>query len=228
MDLLKESLIIIPAYNEELSIGETLKSLSKVFTNILVVDDASTDKTVEIAKLYTQNIISHLYNVGQGGAIQTAIDFFQTKTNYKYLITFDADGQHQTEDAYNLLKECDKKNYDLVIGSRFLSKKSIENIPKTKRQILKLAAIFESKLSNLKMTDAHVGLRVLSKKMCSLTKLQNFRMAHSTEILLIASRNNLTVKEEPVFIKYNEYGQNILNSFNIILDLCFFLLSDKK
>ena len=109
MDLLKESLIIIPAYNEELSIGETLKSLSKVFTNILVVDDASTDKTVEIAKLYTQNIISHLYNVGQGGAIQTAIDFFQTKTNYKYLITFDADGQHQTEDAYNLLKECDKK-----------------------------------------------------------------------------------------------------------------------
>ena len=113
------------------------------------------------------------------------------------------------------------------MGSRFINSISIHNIPKTKIPILKLATIIENRLSKLHMTDSHVGLRVLSKRLCKELKLHNYRMAHSTEILLIASRNNLKVKEAPVTIKYNEYGQNVLNSINIMLDLFYFLISEK-
>tara|TARA_Y100001968_G_C19235444_1_gene656650 strand:+ start:237 stop:920 length:684 start_codon:yes stop_codon:yes gene_type:complete len=227
MDFLKDALVVVPAYNEELRIGLTLRELSKIFPHILVVDDASNDNTVLIAKQFTNLIISHIYNLGQGGAIQSGVDFFKISNCYKYLITFDADGQHDPHDAKKLLSVCVQSDYDLVVGSRFLNSKSIKQIPKTKRFFLKLANKIENKITDLDLTDAHVGLRVFNRNFCSNLQLYKYRMAHSTEILLHASRNNLKIKEVSVFIKYKEYGQSIMNSINIILDIVYLLIAKK-
>ena len=125
-------LVVLPAYNEESYIEKTLEELSLVFPYILVVDDCSSDNTAKIARKYTSLVISHLFNLGQGGAIQTGINYFREVKKFNYLITFDADGQHRAIDALEMVKICEEKSYDLVVGSRFIRKNSQKLIPNTK------------------------------------------------------------------------------------------------
>ena len=97
-------LVTIFAYNEEKNISNVIKSLSKNFKNILVVDNNSEDSTVEKAKKYRVFLIKHRYNLGKSESMKTALEFAKIK-KFKYLAFMDSDGQHQAND---LKKICEK------------------------------------------------------------------------------------------------------------------------
>lgn len=118
-------LILIPAYNEEENIGTFLESMkcSRIVgeADILVIDDASKDRTAEIAREHGVKVISQVYNMGYGAALQLGYKY-ATNHEYDYVLQLDADGQH---DASNLdvLYECltnSQRDCDIIIGSRFL------------------------------------------------------------------------------------------------------------
>ena len=124
----KEVLIIIPAYNEVGKISEVLKALERpeisVFSDVLVMDDASRDGTNIIAKRRGHQVVTHVYNLGYGSGLQTGYKYADRR-GYDYVIQMDADGQHDPENVKRIYEELKKKDEkgkypDIVIGSRFV------------------------------------------------------------------------------------------------------------
>lgn len=117
-------LIVIPAYNEEESIGVFLDKLMATdivkSADVLVVNDASTDRTVEIASGYDVTVISQIYNMGYGTALQLGYKY-AVKYGYEYILQLDADGQHDVCNLQLLYDALQTGKYDIVIGSRFVA-----------------------------------------------------------------------------------------------------------
>lgn len=106
--------ILVPAYNEELSIGETISRLRELYPEfeVLVVDDGSTDNTLQVAMEAGANVWPHPYNIGNGAAIKSGLRVAQGE----WIVMMDADGQHAPEDVFRLLEF--KDTYDMVVGAR--------------------------------------------------------------------------------------------------------------
>ena len=128
MNGVKEVLIIIPAYNEEKNINKVLDKLEEPeiteIADILVMNDASSDNTNWIVKQRNHAVVTHIFNLGYGSALQLGYKY-AIRRNYKYVIQMDADGQHDVcniPKIYEALKTKDSDgNYpDIVLGSRFL------------------------------------------------------------------------------------------------------------
>ena len=215
-----DCLVIVPVYNGEETITKTIKNLEKYFKNILVINDGSDDCTLDLIKNNNLKFINHLINIGQGGALESGMLFFIKKTNFKYLITFDADGQHIAKEAFSLLSELKNKKAYACIGSRFKNKNI--KIPLIKRIILKLACIYEKFFFSIKLTDAHNGLRAISRDLVknNLLPLKNYDMSHATEISHKICLSGKHFIEYPVNILYDEKAsQSPLNGINILLRL---------
>lgn len=220
MLLIDSTLIIIPCYNMNSTIQNTVKDLKNYFKHILIIDDFSNEKVSDLNFPENVDIVRHQFNTGQGGAIQTGIYIFKEFfKSFNYLITFDADGQHRALDAFFMLKKIYDENLSMITGTRFLSKESIREIPPKKRFFLRCATKIENLITGLSNTDTHNGLRVIHRNFAQIIELNNFKMAHSTEIMKIAVSKKISMAEYPVFIKYNSSGQSIFGSITIITDL---------
>ena len=106
--------VLIPAYNEEQSIGQTLRKIKELYPEfeLLVVDDGSTDNTLQEAMDAGANVWPHPYNIGNGAAIKTGIRLAKGE----WLIMMDADGQHDPADIARILEY--RESYDMVVGAR--------------------------------------------------------------------------------------------------------------
>jgi glycosyltransferase involved in cell wall biosynthesis len=213
--------IVIPAYNEEGSIGGTIADLKKHgYNNIIVIDDGSTDQTFRSAKRSGAVIISHPINLGQGSALQTGMEY-ALYSGAEAIVTFDADGQHMAGDIAALLKPIRSGKADAALGSRFLNKKS--NIPWTKKLILKAGAFLLFLMYGILLTDAHNGLRAFTADAAAKMNLESHGMEHASEIIEKIKLEKIRYIEVPVTIKYTSYsikkGQRISNSFNILFKM---------
>jgi len=212
--------IVIPVYNEESVIRGVVIELKKFFKNIVIVNDGSTDKTIHALSGLNLTIINHPYNMGQGAALQTGINYCRDKDT-DYVITFDGDGQHSVDDALFLIKTLKQQKLDVVLGSRFMGDTISMPIPRL--ILLKIAILINYIFTGIKLSDAHNGLRAFNKITINTLSLKQNRMAHATEILSIIANNKLTFTEVPVTIKYTEYslmkGQRIGNAINILMDI---------
>lgn len=114
-------LTIIPAYNEAANIGSVLDSIKKsdFNTDVLVIDDCSTDDTATIVRQTGINCITNLFNMHYAWAIQTGLKYARDH-NYDYAILMDADGQHLISEAAKLYDTTIKTKSDIIIGSRYL------------------------------------------------------------------------------------------------------------
>ena len=106
--------IILPTYNEEMSVGETINKIKQLHPDfeILVVDDGSTDNTMKVAMDAGANVWPHPYNIGNGAAIKTGLRC----ASGEWVVMMDADGQHDPADIKKML-EC-KDTHDMVVGAR--------------------------------------------------------------------------------------------------------------
>lgn len=220
---LQDVFIIIPAYNEEKMIDKVIEGIKKEgFSNIIVVDDGSTDNTSLAAKKSGAKVLRHVVNLGQGAAIETGLSYARKK-NASIIVTFDADGQFLASEIKKVIKPILEKKADIVLGSRFLGKTI--NMPFLKKITLKLAIIFTDIFSDIKLTDTHNGFRAFSKKALNKIFINHSQMAHASDIIDQIKRNNLKYEEVPVTVVYSDYsikkGQSILNGIKIIIDLIF-------
>ena len=109
-----ELTILLPAYNEEQSIGRTIREIKEFYPDfeILVVDDGSIDRTKEEAVKAGANVMKHPHNIGNGAAIKTGLRY----ASGEWVLMMDADGQHKPSDIANLLAH--KDEYEMVVGAR--------------------------------------------------------------------------------------------------------------
>ena len=111
------SLVFIPAFNEQVSIGKVIDELLSLDLSVLIVDDGSKDRTDEIISEKNVEIISHEDNLGYEKALSTGFNA-ACNGNYTYALSFDADGQMNTLDVIRFISIADKTKADLVVGIR--------------------------------------------------------------------------------------------------------------
>lgn len=209
--------VIVPAYNESARIGFVLQSMVGRCPHIVVIDDGSRDETSLIASASRCHVLRHVINRGQGAALQTGIDY-ALRNGARYIVTFDADGQHSLADLPAILGPLMRREADVTLGSRFLNSSS--NVPRIRRAALRMATLFTGLVSGVKLTDCHNGLRGLTRKAASRIRLRQDRMAHASEIYDQIRQAKLSYLEVPVTIRYSRdtlaKGQSLWNSFSVL------------
>jgi glycosyltransferase involved in cell wall biosynthesis len=120
------------------------------------------------------------------------------------VVTFDADGQHSASDVPRLVRPVAEGRADVVLGSRFLEHAA--GVPVARRTLLRLAVVFTGVMSGIRLTDAHNGLRALSRRAAQQLDLQLDRMAHASEIVDQIVRTGLPILEVPVEVRYTPYS----------------------
>ena len=213
---------IVPMYNEEQVISQVVKDLRSIFPHVICIDDGSNDKSAAKALEAGALVLRHVVNIGQGAALSTGFSWVQSQSQFSYVVTFDADGQHRPEDALRLVTELVRKQVDVVFASRFLDQDQA-TIPLAKRLVLKTVTKITKSLTDVELSDAHNGLRALTVDASRQVNLTQNGMAHATQFVSLVLQANLKYVEIPVTILYTPYsrskGQSLLNSINIALDL---------
>ena len=213
--------IVIPVYNEGAVISDVVERTRETFPNIVCVDDGSRDDSAAHIAETGAHLVRHPVNLGQGAALQTGIAYALAQPGMRYLVTFDADGQHRVEDAETMLAVARTEGADVVLGSRFLEQN--EQIPLLKRIVLRTVVMLSPTARKLKLSDAHNGLRVLNREAASRLRITMNGMAHASEIVGFLASADLLVREVPVTILYTDYsrskGQSLINGVNILFDL---------
>src|ERR1700724_726692 len=187
--------LIIPAYNEAAVIGRVVADVVRRGYKVAVIDDGSTDETGRNASIAGAVIVTHPINLGQGAALQTGIQF-ALRQGADTIVTFDADGQHRSNDIEGLIEALATHNADFALGSRFLG--GAVAMPLSRRILLTAATWFTRLTTGLNVSDTHNGLRAMT-------------------------RSGLRYVEVPVTIEYSRYslakGQRLTDSLRILVDL---------
>lgn len=208
--------VVIAAYNEGERLAVTLRGLLPFARNVVVVDDGSRDDTAAIAGRFPVWVLKHPINRGQGAALQTGLDFALAK-GAEILVTFDADNQHDASDLPAVIAPVLAGTAEVALGSRFLGR--VENIPTSRKLILKAGVLFTRFVSRIAVTDTHNGFRAFSRSAAERIRITQDRMAHASEILDEIRARGLRYVEVPVTIRYSaatlEKGQSSWNALRV-------------
>lgn len=218
--------LVVPLYNEAQVIGDVVRTLRQDFPKVVCVDDGSTDGSAAAAREAGAVVVQHPVNLGQGAALQTGFEYVLRDPETRYAVTFDADGQHQVADVTTMLARARAEDLDVVFGSRFLDERTEAGL--LKRLVLRAAVAYTNLSTGTRLTDAHNGLRVLSRDVVAGIDITQNRMAHASEIVaqigaLQVDGRPVRYAEEPVHILYTDYskakGQSLWNAVNILAEL---------
>jgi polyprenyl-phospho-N-acetylgalactosaminyl synthase len=217
MEKMQKIYIVIPAFNEAGSIGKVIGDLFYYgYKDIVVIDDASTDKTSETVKNFNVYLIKHPVNMGPGAAIKTGIDF-ALLDGADIIVTFDADGQHLAKDISNLVKPIISNKADITLGNRFLNKTS--KVPIFKKIILKAGALLMFLMYGILSSDSHNGLKAINRSAALKIDIRSNGWEYCSEVIEEIMLKKVKYMEVPVTVKYTDYsikkGQKIYNSFYI-------------
>jgi glycosyltransferase involved in cell wall biosynthesis len=217
----KRTLVVIPAYNEQDALPQTIDSLQSLPANfeLLVVNDGSTDDTALVASrlstvsLPSLHVISLPLNGGIGIAVQTGYLFAVQQQRFDYVIQFDGDGQHDTNAIGQLVDTCERYDLDLCIGSRFLPE-SLPGFRSTwlRRFGIRFLAWLISLLGGARVTDPTSGLRCAGRRAWTIFATQYPDDYPEPESLFWCIRNRLRVGEIPAVMHERFTGASSIHT----------------
>lgn len=191
-------LIIIPAYNEEESLGGVIEAVKSVGppSDILVVNDGSHDKTSSIAGRYDVTVVDHPYNMGIGAAMETGYRY-ALRAGYDIAVQVDADGQHPAGQIKHLVEPIIKNAAHVVVGSRFLGKG--EYRPSVARFAgMALFSKLVSVILREKVTDTTSGFRAAGREVIEFFSSGYPDDYPEVEALVLLHKKGFDIMEVPV------------------------------
>ena len=208
--------VLLPAYNEEVSIASMIILSENYADEVIVVDDGSNDRTAQIAEKTNATVIRHEKNKGKGAALKTGFDYVKNK-DFDILVTIDADGQHNPEDLYNMYPPIENGEADVVIAAR-----DFNDMPRGRKfgntVMNYITYIFQGKM----VKDSQSGLRAFSRKAAQMITLNSPQYGVSSEIIGEIERKNLKLKEVPMTTIYDqrtiEKGTNLFVGLKIVFE----------
>lgn len=215
-----KTLVIIPAYNEELNIEKTVNKIikynkkSKNQIDYVVINDGSTDETLNVCRKNNYNVIPLIKNLGIGGAVQTGYKYAY-ENDYDIAIQFDGDGQHDENYIDKLIDEIEK-GYDFVIGSRFVSELSKFKSTGTRRFDIKILSLLIKVFTGKKIYDPTSDFRAANKKVIKIFAKNyptEYPEPESTTDLI---RKNFKIIEIPVEMHKREQGTSSIRPLKSI------------
>jgi glycosyltransferase involved in cell wall biosynthesis len=190
---------IIPALNEEISIGSIVLKTKKHVDQVIVIDDGSTDCTAEVARLAGADVIEHSTNMGKGEALRTGFRE-ASKNGTTIIVTIDADGQHNPDEIPKVVKPILSKNAEIVIGSRYLNGNSIPLYRRIGQEILDRAT---NANSNTGVSDTQSGFRAFAIHTVHNFKFKQNGFSIESEMLTDAANAGLKIKEVDIGVRYD-------------------------
>ncbi len=206
--------VIIPAHNEERHISNVIKKTKEYAKNIIVVDDGSTDKTLEEAKSNGVTILHHKVNLGKGAALKTGCDY-AILNGATSIIVMDADGQHDPKEIPQF--QINLENKDIVFSYRV----GKESMP----QILKFGNWFISKVAKTLygpvLDDTQCGFRAFSAETYEKIKWESCDYGLESEMIANVGKNKLKYTQIPIATVYNDKykGTTALDGIKIVLKM---------
>lgn len=200
-------LLVIPAYNEEEALPKTIAHLSHLPEGyeILIVNDGSKDRTKFVAEELSRkdprvHVVHLPVNCGIGVAVQTGYRYALMDGGYRYVIQFDADGQHPADYIQSLVDACEKENLDLCVGSRFITNFGTAGSRSTfsRRVGIRFFAWLIGLLSGVKVTDPTSGFRCAGPRAWKRFSESYPEDYPEPESLFWCARNRFKVAELPV------------------------------
>lgn len=209
-----KTLVIIPAYNEEACIQNTVNNLIKTNPEIdvLVINDGSKDNTSQEAKQTKATVIDLPVNLGIGGAVQTGY-LYALKNNYDVAIQYDGDGQHRPEYIKQMLEEI--KNNDLVIASRFIKQNEYRQT-KSRMAGIKLIRGIIKMCTGKTIYDPTSGYRAANRKVIEQFAISYPHDYPEPETNLNLLRQGYKIKEIPSKMNNRETGKSSITPFKSI------------
>jgi len=208
MESEKKTLVIIPAYNEEGSIGKVVEEVRTHLpqADILVVNDGSTDLTSEIAKSKGAIVLNLPFNLGIGGGMQAGFRYAYEK-GYAIAIQVDADGQHDPKEIPKLLQALTEKKVDMVIGSRFLGDSEFKSSLMRRIGISIFSRVI-STIAGQKITDPTSGFRAANRKAIQLFASNYPQDYPEPEAVVLLHQCRLKMGEIPVGMSKRYSGES--------------------
>ena len=203
---------IVPAYNEEESIGRVVDEL-RAFDEgleVLVVDDGSTDGTAEIARARGARVVSLPFNLGIGGAVQTGFRY-AWEHDFDVAVRVDGDGQHAPAELDAVLAPVLSGEADVVVGSRFIGGDGYRS-SRSRRVGIRLLALSVSALTRQRITDPTSGFQAANRKGIRLFAADYPHDYPEAEAAVMVAKHALRLCEVPVAMRARETGQSSITA----------------
>lgn len=208
--------VVIPAYNEENTIGSVVLKTRRQADNIIVVDDGSTDATADIASDAGAVVVRHAHNRGKGQALNTGFQKAR-ELNADIVVTIDADGQHLPEELDGVVAPVLTEKADLVVGSRYLS--GGNGVPRHRIWGHKVFNLITGWTSGTLSTDSQSGFRAFSRAALDRVSFSSTGFSVESEMQFLAREHKLRLFEAPVTIRYDQKpNRPVLNHGLIVLN----------
>ena len=198
---------VVPAWNEERAIGRVVDEIKEFDADatVVVVDDASTDATADVAEAHGATVLRLLFNVGIGGAVQTGFRYARDE-GFEVAVRLDGDGQHDASEIGKLLGLIRAGTADLVIGSRFVDAGGSYRPPFARRMGIGVFARLVSLLGGQKVTDTTSGFVALSRAGIELFAVEYPHDYPEVEATLVALRSGLRLTQVQVEMRERQTG----------------------
>lgn len=204
---------VIPAYNEEKTIGRIVEGVKKHVAEVLVVDDGSHDDTTRIAMDAGAKVVRIPTNQGKGIALSIGLNTAALNGS-SVIVCLDGDGQHDPEDIPKLAEPIIHGRADMVIGSRFLDVHSRELIPAYRRIGQRILTIATNLGNSVKITDSQSGYRAFSRDSLAAFDYVESGMGIESEMVRNAVKRGLRIEEVPIVARYEGLDTSTLGPSN--------------
>jgi len=216
---------IIPAYNEEGSLGKVVEQIHANLpqVEVLVVNDGSTDRTSENARASGGTVLELPFNLGIGGAMQAGYQYAWRK-GYDIAIQVDADGQHDPKEIAKLLRALEEKKIDVALGSRFIGDSEYKS--STMRRIgISIFSQVISMIVRQKITDPTSGFRAANRKAIQLFASNYPQDYPEPEAVVLLHQCRLKMGEVPVGMSERYSGESSITKIRSVYYMVKVLLA---
>jgi glycosyltransferase involved in cell wall biosynthesis len=202
-------LVIVPAWNEEKSVGFVVSDLTRVlpYADVLVVNDGSTDRTSDVARAAGAIVLDLPVNLGVGGAMRAGYKYAY-RQGYARTVQHDADGQHDPLAIEPLLAAMDQANADIMIGARFAGVGGYV-VRGPRKWSMKLLSVVLSRVARTRLTDATSGFKACNRSAIRLFS-SNYPaeyLGDTVESIVIGARAGLSIRQVGVSMRQRTTGR---------------------
>jgi glycosyltransferase involved in cell wall biosynthesis len=194
------TIVVIPAKNEALTVGKVVRRIKTYFSGtVVVIDDASTDETIQVARDAGAKVLSLPFSLGAWGATQTGLRY-AVKKNYHIAITMDADGQHESESIPDLLYVLNTTECDVVIGA----------FPQRGSFARRFAWTLFRQLSGITLEDLTSGFRVYNRAAIELLASRHATLLEYQDlgVLILLKKSGFCIQETPTLMHPRSVGHS--------------------
>lgn len=201
--------IIIPVYNEELTVGDVIDRVKAAAgrtglkSEIIVVDDHSSDRSLEVAKRHGVKLYSLKEHLGKGYALRAGF----AKATGDIIVTIDSDGSHRPEELAEVLAPILHEQADLVIGSRYLNHKKVAARRLNKFGVRAFNTLIKL-FAGVAITDSQSGYRAMKRAVLKSQKLYSREYEIESEMLVKTAKKKFRIAEVPVSFEQRTYGRS--------------------